>query len=373
LTRSTLNLQKDLILNKKSLQKRLFDWFEVNKRVLPWRESANWYHIWISEVMLQQTQVDQVVPYYLRFIHKFKNVEQLAQASEEQVLKVWEGLGYYSRARHLHRSAKIIVEDFQSEIPRNWEALRDLPGFGPYTTSAVLSIAFNHPYGVVDGNIKRVISRLFSLKDDIRKPATHKKIQVFMDSLLPTGRSAIFNEAMMELGALVCQPQKPTCKTCPLNLDCSAFQQGIVEQVPYRSRKNKIPIRKSVAFIISCGGLYLIAKRKPGGMLAGLWEFPTRQLSKEETIKSVEQKFLSTVSSRKMKNIIYKQSINHTYTHFKLVLHPILMISKSVDLKFSGYEEQTWKSITDIKRLPLHRAIWKVLEQVEQDLVAITD
>ncbi len=323
--------------------------------------------------MLQQTQVEQVIPYFIRFMDIFKNVDQLANAAEEQILKVWEGLGYYSRARNLHQSAKIIVNDFQSEIPRSWEDLKKLPGFGPYTTNAVLSIAFNQSYGVVDGNVKRVITRLFALKDNIRKPATHKKVQILMDSLLPSGNSARFNEAMMELGALVCQPIKPGCTTCPININCDAFQQGAVHKFPVKSKKSKIPTRESVAFILHSRGEYLLAKRRSESMLGGLWEFPTRHVPDGSTVKSIEKDFLSEFNSGKTTRNKHWPPINHTYTHFKLILHPILLLNAREDIRCDGYEETTWKSLREIKKLPMHRAIWKVLEKVEQDLIAITD
>ncbi len=360
-------------MDKKSLQQKLLSWFAENKRLLPWRDSPDWYKIWISEVMLQQTQVEQVVPYYLRFIRKFNNVNQLAGATEEEVLKVWEGLGYYSRARNLHRSAKIIVNEHQCRLPRNLDKLKKLPGFGPYTTNAVLSIAFNQSYGIVDGNIKRVISRLYTLSEDIRRPSSHKKIQNLMDSLLPPGKSGLFNEAMMELGALVCQPAKPGCAECPLNKNCLAYQQGIEKDLPYRSKGEKIPTYESVAFIIRHGDEYLLVKRGSEGMLGGMWEFPTFRLQKGDTLKQFEESLFSRKPFNQTIRKKYWPPINHSYTHFKLILHSVLMINVWPDFPLEGYKEYRWKSLKALKKLPLHKAIWKVLERVEKDLIAITN
>jgi A/G-specific adenine glycosylase len=373
LYREVWEFWEDLNLDTISLQQKLLSWFASNRRLLPWRKSSDWYKIWISEVMLQQTQVEQVIPYYLRFIGKFKNVNHLAVAAEEEVLKVWEGLGYYSRARNLHRSAKIIVNRYKSCLPRNLDDLQKLPGFGPYTANAVLSIAFNQPYGVVDGNIKRVISRLFALSEDIRKPASHKKIQQLMDSLLPPGKSGPFNEAMMELGALVCQPAKPGCTECPLKMNCLAYQQGIEKEIPYRSKRKKIPTYESVAFIIRYGDEYLLVKRGPEGMLGGMWEFPTFRLQQGETIEKFEKSFFSRHQFNQNLQKKYWPPINHSYTHFKLILHSVLIIKKKKEFPLDGYLEYRWNSLNALKKLPLHKAIWKVLEQIEKDLISITN
>jgi len=360
-------------LDTKSLQQNLLSWFTEKRRLLPWRESSDWYKIWISEVMLQQTQVEQVIPYYLRFIGKFSNVNKLAVAAEEEVLKVWEGLGYYSRARNLHHSAKIIVNEYESRLPCNLNELQKLPGFGPYTSNAVLSIAFNQPYGVVDGNVKRVISRLFALSGDIRKSASHKKIQKLMDSLLPPGKPGLFNEAMMELGGLVCQPTRPGCTECPLKRYCQAYQQGIENDLPYRSKREKIPTYESVAVIIKCGDEYLLVKRGPEGMLGGMWEFPTFRLQKDVTIKKLEKSLFSKQPDNQTIQKKYWPPINHSYTHFKLILHSVLMINVRPDFTLNGYKESRWKSLEALKKLPLHKAIWKVLERVEKDLISITN
>jgi len=206
------------------IQSKILTWFRENKRTLPWRREKNWYYIWISEVMLQQTQVETVIPYYQKFIRKFSTVESLAKSSQEEVLKVWEGLGYYTRARNIHHAAKIIVEKYNSSLPPSRDELLNIPGFGHYTTAALLSLVFNQSYGVVDGNVKRVISRLYAIKDDIRNPKTHHKIQELVDNLLPSNYPGEFNEAMMELGATICTSRSPLCSLCPITTIQPPFQ-----------------------------------------------------------------------------------------------------------------------------------------------------
>ena len=233
-----------------SPQTKLLTWFRKNKRQLPWRGEKNWYYIWISEVMLQQTQVETVIPYYQNFIRKYRRVEALANSSQEEVLKIWEGLGYYTRARNLHRAARIVVKDYNATLPSNREELLKIPGFGPYTTNAVLSLAFNKPYGVVDGNVKRVLARFYAIKDDIRDPKTHHKIQELMDFLLPAKYAGEFNEAMMELGATICLSKSPLCSDCPVSNSCQAYQNNLEKALPFKSKKTKIPINHSLACII---------------------------------------------------------------------------------------------------------------------------
>jgi A/G-specific adenine glycosylase len=356
-------------MEKEDIQTTLIPWFMQNKRKLPWRDVDNWYYTWISEVMLQQTQVDQVIPYFKRFIDRFGDVNQLAEASEQQVLKVWEGLGYYSRARNLHRSAKIIVDKYQSKIPTNVAELQQLPGLGPYITNAVLSIAFNKPVAVVDGNVKRVITRLYALKEDIRKQATHLKIQKLMDSIIPFDQSAIFNEAMMELGAVICQPTKPLCFKCPLHPHCKARQKGLINNIPYRSKKKKVPVRKAVAFIIRCDKEYLLGKRPPDSMLAGMWEFPTVFLKNGNSIKCAENTVVQKITPDYSNHITHWSPVNHTYTHFRLILYSRYITTQSRDISLSGYSELRWYTFNGLKKLPIHKAIWKLLEKAEYDLI----
>ena len=360
-------------MTRADIHKKLSSWFREHRRHLPWRETDNWYHIWVSEVMLQQTQVEQVMPYYLRFIKNFRTVRKLAAASRENVLKSWEGLGYYSRARHLHESAKIIVNEYNGHLPADKTILQKLPGFGPYTTNAVLSLAFNKPYAVVDGNVKRVISRLFLINDDMRKTAAHKKVQTVMDQLLPAGESRLFNEAVMELGALICLPSNPHCGNCPLVSECLARKKGLQDELPYLSKKARIPLIHAVSFIIKNDTNYLLVKRPSGGMLAELWEFPAVKMPGSSMGKIPAEKQLFSRFGLNDRIIKMWPVISHSYTHFHLKLKPVLLLTEKKQIKLNGYSASRWLPLAAIKKFPLHRAMWKLLDMTEKDLITIPD
>jgi A/G-specific adenine glycosylase len=354
------------------LQTKLLKWFQENKRSLPWRGVKDWYKIWISEVMLQQTQVDTVIPYYHRFIEKFDSVKKLANASQEEILKIWEGLGYYSRARNLQKAAQLFVSQYKSQLPTNREELLRIPGFGPYTTNAVLSIAFNQPYGVMDGNVKRVIARLFAIKEDVRDIKTQKKIQYLIDTLLPLEFPGDFNEAIMELGATICKPSSPICTICPISAECEAYKNGIADILPYKSLKPPIPSRGSLACIIFQNNHYLIVKRPQHEMLAGLWEFPV--LSMNSGKNNAEQDIVAIREHFNLRTSYIKSwpAIKHTYTHFRFNLHSKLFRSSTKEFRSEFYDAFQWLKIEDIKMLPLHKAMWKVIKKVEAELVIIT-
>ena len=355
------------------LQTNILSWFRDNKRQLPWRGEKNWYHIWVSEVMLQQTQVETVIPYYKKFISRFKTVECLAKSSQEEVLKAWEGLGYYTRARNLHRAAKIITEKYNSSLPPDREKLLNLPGFGQYTTSALLSLVFNLPYGVVDGNVKRVISRIFAIEDDIRNPKTHHRIQKLMNSLLPQDHPGEFNEAVMELGATICTSKSPLCSGCPITTDCIAYNKKIETKLPYRSKSARRPTKYALACIIRYQDLILITKRPQHHMLAGLWEFPVLKWTDGESKLNTD---IATISRQFNLKTVLKQSwpvINHHYTHFHLKLFSKLYETRSSDFQSDFYDSFQWLRIGEIRILPLHKAMRKVLMMAEAELETVSE
>jgi len=257
------------------LHDALIDWFKHNKEDLPWRQTDDPYRIWLSEIMLQQTQIATVLPYYARFLERFPTVEALAAAPLDDVLKLWEGLGYYSRARNLHRAARMVVEEFGGEFPRTLEGLRTLPGVGPYTAGAVGSIAFGLDVPVLDGNVIRVLARLFNIEDDVRQAGTKRRLWKLAGEIVPAGRAAAWNEGLMELGQRVCVPRSPRCDVCPVRDFCEARALGVQEQRPIRSQKARTPHYDVTAGVIRDGdGHILIAQRKLDAMLGGLWEFP---------------------------------------------------------------------------------------------------
>ncbi|MEK3911610.1 A/G-specific adenine glycosylase [Paenibacillus sp. FSL H7-0331] len=256
----------------------LLAWYLRHRRDLPWRRSRNPYYIWISEVMLQQTRVDTVIPYFHRFIERFPTVEALAEAPEEDVLKLWEGLGYYSRARNLQGAVREVHERYGGIVPDNKEEISSLRGVGPYTSGAILSIAYNKPEPAVDGNVMRVLSRYFLIEEDIMKPSTRGIMEKLAKVLIPEGAAGDFNQALMELGAMVCKPRSPNCLTCPVMEHCSAREAGMEEQLPIKKKaKPPRPEQRVAALIAGSGdhqGKVLIRQRPQEGLLARMWELP---------------------------------------------------------------------------------------------------
>ncbi len=256
----------------------LLAWYRAQKRTLPWRKNHDPYRIWVSEIMLQQTRVDTVIPYYLTFMEKFPTVQALAEAPEEEVLKCWEGLGYYSRARNLQAGAKMVMELYDGIIPDDKEAVSGLKGVGPYTSGAIMSIAFNRPEPAVDGNVMRVLSRFFCLEEDIAKPATRAGIEKLAAALIPEGAAGDFNQALMELGALICTPKSPGCLTCPVMEECEGRLAGRELELPIKT-KAKPPRQEYRAAALIWGngenaGKLLVRQREGKGLLAGMWELP---------------------------------------------------------------------------------------------------
>ncbi|MDX1590747.1 MAG: A/G-specific adenine glycosylase, partial [Balneolaceae bacterium] len=263
----------------------LLAWYERNKRDLPWRKTSDSYHIWVSEIMLQQTRVDTVIPYWHRFLQAFPTVHDLAEADRQQVLKLWEGLGYYSRGRNLQDAAKTVVEKYNGRIPDTYDEISQLKGIGPYTASAILSIAFKKPYAVVDGNVIRVLTRYFGIEDDIRSSSVKKMVQTYADKLMPEDHPGDFNQGMMELGATVCTPTSPDCLACPVSAACVANKTSKTDVIPYKSKTKKIPHHHiGVGLIVSESGKLLIALRPEDAMLGGLWEFPGGKNEKGESL-----------------------------------------------------------------------------------------
>lgn len=256
----------------------LLDWYDINKRDLPWRRSRDPYHIWVSEIMLQQTRVDTVIPYFHRFIERFPTIEALADAPEDDVLKCWEGLGYYSRARNLQRAARQITEQYGGVMPSGKEEVAGLKGVGPYTAGAIRSIAFNIPAAAVDGNVMRVLSRYFLIEDDIMKIKTRTRMEELVLTLVPEGRASDFTQALMELGALICTPKSPKCLVCPVMEHCAGRLEGMEESLPVKTKaKPPRPEHRLAAIVEGTGvheGKILIRKRPATGLLAGMWELP---------------------------------------------------------------------------------------------------
>lgn len=345
-----------------SIAAPLISWYLKNKRDLPWRHTTNPYHIWVSEVILQQTRVDQGLPYYFRFLEEFPSVFELAAAPEDHVLKVWQGLGYYSRARNMQTAAKTIVAQFQGEFPSSFVPLKQLKGIGPYTAAAVASFAFHEDVAVVDGNVMRVISRLNGIEEDITKPKTRKLIEAVAQNYLPEGQSYLFNQAIMELGALVCLPQKPKCDQCPLQLNCTAFKRGIQSQLPIKSKLKKRKERFFAYFLLEDDCKFFLTKRPEGDIWQGLYEpfsielesmpEPDLALSHLQTcLKLYSSDFEVLAQTRIEKHILSHQELYASLFHLKL---------KSLD----SISHLDWFDSEEVDKLPKPVLILKLLKQL---------
>lgn len=264
--------EEDKIL---SFRQKLLDWYDENKRDLPWRRSKNPYHIWVSEIMLQQTRVDTVIPYYERFLDWFPTVESLANASEERLLKAWEGLGYYSRVRNMQTAAQQIMSEFEGKFPSTYEGISSLKGIGPYTAGAISSIAFNLPQPAVDGNVMRVLARLFEVNHDIGNPSNRKIFQAMMEVLIDPDRPGDFNQALMDLGSDIEAPVNPRPEESPVKEFSAAYQHGTMDRYPIKAPKKKpIPIYLKALVVQNSQGQFLLEKNESEKLLAGFWHFP---------------------------------------------------------------------------------------------------
>lgn len=297
-------------------------WFAANRRAMPWREGRTPYRVWISELMLQQTRVDQALPYFIRWMERFPTVGALAAARREDVLKAWEGLGYYGRARRAHETAQVLVRAHGGEFPATLAGLRALPGVGPYTAAAVGSLAFGLDAAVVDGNVARVLSRAFALGDDAKSAAGKKRLQQLAEALLPRGRAGLFNEAVMELGALVCTPRSPQCPRCPLRRICRAYAAGAAERFPVRPAKKPVPHKQvGAAVIADARGRFLIAQRNPDELLGGLWEFPGGKQEPGETMAQCIAREIREELGCDVEVGTHLVTVRHAFSHFTMDLH----------------------------------------------------
>lgn len=260
------------------ITKALLNWYDHNARILPWREEPTPYRVWISEIMLQQTRVEAVKPYYDRFMHALPTVKDLAEVEDDKLMKLWEGLGYYNRARNLKIAANQVMDEFHGEIPGDYEKLLSLKGIGEYTAGAVGSIAFGLPVAAVDGNVLRVITRITGDDRDILKQATKKAITKDLLEIIPEDRAGDFNQALMELGAMICIPNgKPHCEYCPWDTICKAYKEDLTDKIPVKMPKKKRRIEEKTIFLLEYQDKIAIRKRSSKGLLAGLWEFPNEE------------------------------------------------------------------------------------------------
>jgi len=296
---------------------------------MPWRalpgEKPDAYHVWLSEIMLQQTTVVTVAPYYRKFIRRWPNIKALAEAKQEEVLSLWAGLGYYHRARNLHKTARIVAGKFNGIFPRTEEEIADLPGCGPYTAAAIAAIAFDRPANVVDGNVERVISRLFAVKTSL--PKSKPKLKNLAASLLPKARFGDYAQALMDLGATVCTPRHPKCSFCPWRDDCKAKEKGIEESLPRRMRRSPKPTRRAIAFYLTNGRKEVLLKKRPSkGLLGGMMEIPSTEWQEGPFLPLKKAK---TAAPAKADWRLLPGVIHHIFTHFELEMRVAVAATSS--------------------------------------------
>ncbi len=294
-----------------TLPQMLLPWYEANRRELPWRQDKKPYHIWVSEIMLQQTRVEAVKGYYARFLRELPTIEDLANAPEDMLHKLWEGLGYYSRVRNLKKAAEVIVNTYGGEFPKTYEEVIALPGIGPYTAGAICSIAYDEKTPAVDGNVLRLMSRILADHTPVNDPAARKNAETVLKAIYPD-RAGDFTQALMELGATLCGPnQKPDCQSCPCKDLCQGRKLGIAQSLPVRAEKKPRKVLQKTVFILDCEGYFALQKRPAKGLLAGLWQFPNTEgtLDLEDAILHLTSLGLS------VKDIHKYVERSHIFTH----------------------------------------------------------
>ncbi len=318
--------------------------------------------------MLQQTQVNTVIPYYNRFLSRFPDPETLASADLFDVLKLWEGLGYYSRARNLHKAACLVVDRFQSRVPDQMELIRKLPGIGDYIACAVLSIAFGKVHAVVDGNVKRVLARVLQMDEPVNKPASHAVYKDHADRLVSHDRPSAHNQAIMEIGALICRPKNPLCRDCPLSTMCQSFLKGVVNQFPKRVKSPKTPHHHMVVGVVMKKKKLLIVQRPTGGLLGGMWEFPGSRVQKKKADENDCLQMISHETGLLVRDLIHLSRIRHAYTHFKITADVFLCAFASGAVRLSSAAAFKWVGVKDLEKYPIHKANQKFIPALKTAL-----
>lgn len=347
-------------LNPELFSTPLLAWFRAAQRAMPWRGARDPYFIWVSEVMLQQTQVATVIPYYERFMARFPTIRSLAEAPLDDLLKHWEGLGYYSRARNLQKAAQQIMESHGGVFPRDYAAIRALSGIGDYTAGAIASIAYNEPRPAVDGNVLRVLSRWFRIADDVTKPQTKRIFEELALRLIPEGHAWEFNQALMELGALVCSPRRPRCAVCPVAGACAAQIHGDPEAFPVKTKKAPPrPVSFAVA-VLARGERVWITRRPAEGLLGGLWEFPAFPLEAGEDAAAILEARLS------IDGVAWAPlcTVQHTYTHMKATMQ-VLRAELPESKTLPQDDDRRWVSVADLESYAFSNANQKIISALD--------
>jgi A/G-specific adenine glycosylase len=340
----------------------LLAWYRQNRRDLPWRHNRDPYRIWVSELMLQQTRVDTVLRYYERFLRQFPDVQTLASASEEAVRAAWSGLGFYRRARNLHQGAKTLVREHGGQFPNTAEAVRALPGVGRYTTGAILSHAFDARLPIVDGNVTRVLARLFRLHGDPRSSRVQKRLWALAEAVLPDRDCGDFNQALMDLGATICTPKNPSCRLCPLQAHCQAFARGQIHRFPGATAKAQVQHQRRVALaLVRADGRILLIQRPPKGLLAELWELPSAELAdgedEGELVRSLAQRCRASTAAPPLRLGTAEHRFSHRHWSTAVYRAPAHDRSRAPDHQLPA----RWLHPEDVGSLGLPTATRKTL------------
>jgi A/G-specific adenine glycosylase len=330
----------------------LLAWYARHKRALPWRDAPDPYRIWVSEIMLQQTQVETVIPYYQRWLARFPSLKALAEAPLQAVLAAWEGLGYYSRARNLHRAAQRIAAERGGALPNTLPELLGLPGIGRYTAGAIASIAFGVDTPVLDGNVKRVLARVFDFRADVKSPAGVKQLWQLAESLVPPGKAGDYNQALMDLGATVCTPRAPACEVCPVRALCAARRLGVQLQRPVLPARRARPERVYAAGVVRKTSRVLLVQRAADELLGGLWAFPAVEVGPQDNLEAGLSRALLQSWGLKASVGARTQILHHGFTHFKLTLHVFDCQWRAGRLK-RGANARRWVRLSELESYPM--------------------
>ncbi len=411
-TRETDRIQRSAFhIPHSTFRNSLLAWFRTHARNLPWRTDRTPYRVWLSEMMLQQTQVETVIPYFERFLARFPTIDDLAAAPIGAVLKLWEGLGYYARARNLHQAAQVIVNERQGEWPRTVEGLMALPGIGRYTAGAIASLAFDVAAPVLDGNVIRVLCRVFAIERDPKEAKVREELWQLAERLLPhppapsseikkrfqergnapsplpktsfqfseeaAGAGAVptvsgvrptageFNEALMELGALICTPRNPKCNVCPLAKHCAAKKHNLQDHLPIKTKRKPLPHFDVTAAVIRKKGRLLIAQRPFGGRLGGLWEFPGGKVESGETLPQCLRREIKEELGVRIKVGKPITSIDHAYTHFKITLHAFECELVSGQPQAVQVQDFKWVRMSELDRYAFAKTDLRIIEALK--------
>jgi A/G-specific adenine glycosylase len=346
----------------------LLDWYSATARELPWRGQKDPYRIWVSEVMLQQTRVGTVIPYYHKWMKEFPTLRKLAEAELDEVLQLWEGLGYYRRAHNLSRAAKQILTKHNGRFPKALKDIESLPGVGRYTAAAIAAFAYDADVIAIDGNLRRVLSRLFDFDGDPRSPLGERILVSRALEWMPSGSSSRFNQALMDLGAMICLPRAPQCLSCPLQSNCLAFAAGVQEDRPVRIKRNPIPHYRVTAGVMERDGRVLIGRRPEGALLGGMWEFPGGKCKNGETLEDClhrewrEELGVDISIGRSL------GAFSHAYTHFRVTVHAFECGAAEGKMEMCVHSELQWVKPDSLKDYPMGKVDREISRVVAREI-----